>query len=423
MATSPPAVPSWREFPHYTVVAMTAVLSIVVTVAWTSGVEVSPLFANAMLGRGQLWRLVTSILPHGGWMHLAFNVYWLWVFGTFVERVWGPARTLALILVLAVGSSAWEYALLSGGVGLSGVGYGMFGLLWVLSRKDERFAHALDQRTTQIFVGWFFFCIVTTLSDVFPVANVAHGVGAVLGALIGFAMTGAGRRRLIVTAIAVIVLGGVGGATVARPIVNLSSYAGLDECKRGYDAYQEKRIEESVYWYRKAVKYRSIPGLCWSGLAFGEQQSGRLPQALDAYRRGADAGDGYAQKALGDAYSEGRDGLPKSDAQAIFWYRKAADNGSAAAQNDLAWLYLEASDPSLRNSVDALTYAKKAVSSKDGSSNAYYLDTLAAAYHANKEYDRALHTQQQAVTLNPAESDFKSRLQKYECAATGKACS
>ena len=40
-------------------------------------------------------RLLTSALPHGGIVHLLFNVIWLWIFGTAIEAVWGPVRTLA----------------------------------------------------------------------------------------------------------------------------------------------------------------------------------------------------------------------------------------------------------------------------------------------------------------------------------------
>jgi membrane associated rhomboid family serine protease len=124
--------PKLTEISHYPVVAGTALLAVGVTVAWWAKVDISPLFETAMIRRGELWRLVTSILPHGGILHLVFNVYWLWVFGTFVEEVYGHLKTAALVLLFAVGSGAWEFAIAVGGIGLSGVGYGLFGLLWIL---------------------------------------------------------------------------------------------------------------------------------------------------------------------------------------------------------------------------------------------------------------------------------------------------
>src|SRR5262249_49771910 len=127
-----PNVPTWKEFPRYPVVSGVAQLAVGVTIAWWSGINISPLFENAEIRRGQIWRFVTSILPHLGILHLAFNLYWLWVLGTTVERVYGHFRTALLILLLALGSGSFDFAFSQGGVGLSGVGYGLFGLLYVV---------------------------------------------------------------------------------------------------------------------------------------------------------------------------------------------------------------------------------------------------------------------------------------------------
>jgi membrane associated rhomboid family serine protease len=71
-----------------------------------------------------------------------------------LEEAFGPWKALGLILLLAAGSSA-EYAYAVGSVGLSGVGYGLFGLVWVLSHRDERFRGAIDGQTVALFIFWF----------------------------------------------------------------------------------------------------------------------------------------------------------------------------------------------------------------------------------------------------------------------------
>jgi len=167
--------PKLTEVPRYPVVAGTALLAIGVTVAWWTKVDISPLRENAMIRHGEIWRLVTSIFPHVGWLHLAFNIYWLWALGTLVEETFGHLKTAALIVLFALGSGAWQYSLGGGGVGLSGVGYGLFGLLWILSRRDEGFKDVIDGPTIQLFVGWFFFCIVATFTHYMEVGNIAHG--------------------------------------------------------------------------------------------------------------------------------------------------------------------------------------------------------------------------------------------------------
>src|SRR5262249_22733972 len=130
--------------------------------------------------------LVSNIFPHGGALHLIFNVYWLWILGTRLEEELGHVVTLVIVLVLAVGSSAAQYAFSVGGIGLSGVGYGVVGCLAVLRRHDSRFRDAIDNRTFLVFIVWFFVCVLATVTNVMPIGNFAHGGGLVLGLLIGY---------------------------------------------------------------------------------------------------------------------------------------------------------------------------------------------------------------------------------------------
>src|SRR5439155_25951067 len=116
---------------------------------------IGPLVMDARAWHGQPWRLASSALPHIDLIHLAFNLYWLWVFGTLVESVLGHWATAGLMLLFAVGSCAAEYALFDGGVGLSGIGYALFGMLWVLAPRDPRFAGAVDRQVIALFLGWF----------------------------------------------------------------------------------------------------------------------------------------------------------------------------------------------------------------------------------------------------------------------------
>ena len=70
-----------------------------------------------------------------------------------------------------------------------------------------------------------------------------------------------------------------------------------------------------------------------------EKGRGGLPkddvQALNWYRKAADAGEAYSMTKLGMMYQNGRGGLPQDNAQAASWYRKAAENGDADAQSAL----------------------------------------------------------------------------------------
>jgi GlpG protein len=280
-----PSVPRWKEIPKYPVVFGVALLAIGVTLAWWTGTNISSLVENAQIRRGQFWRFATSVLPHLDIFHLAFNLYWLWVLGTVVERVYGHLRTVLLLLLFAVGSSSWDFALAQGGVGLSGVGYGLFGFLYVLSRYDERFKDSLDKRTVNLFIGWFFICIFITATHIFNVANVAHSAGGIFGLLLGYAFVLPTRRTVIASTVAALTLFGFCGATFGRPFINLSSNGGYEEAHWGYDALIANRNAEAIRWYRDAVKYQPRVASFWFNLGIAYQRSQDDTAASSAYQQ------------------------------------------------------------------------------------------------------------------------------------------
>jgi len=45
------------------------------------------------LGKLQIWRFVTYMFLHGGFFHLFFNMFGLYMFGSRLEALWGPKRS------------------------------------------------------------------------------------------------------------------------------------------------------------------------------------------------------------------------------------------------------------------------------------------------------------------------------------------
>jgi membrane associated rhomboid family serine protease len=78
------------------------------------------------------WQLATYALLHGGALHLAFNMYGLWMFGSELERLWGPRRLLQYYVVCVLVAGLVQLVVASDAavpyptVGASG---GLFGLL------------------------------------------------------------------------------------------------------------------------------------------------------------------------------------------------------------------------------------------------------------------------------------------------------
>jgi membrane associated rhomboid family serine protease len=78
------------------------------------------------------WQLGSYAFLHGGLMHLAFNMYGLWLFGSELERVWG-ARRLSVFYAVSVLVAALVQlgvtATLGSDTPTVGASGGLFGLL------------------------------------------------------------------------------------------------------------------------------------------------------------------------------------------------------------------------------------------------------------------------------------------------------
>lgn len=83
---------------------------------------------NQLIVRGEWWRLLTAIFLHADFLHIAFNSYALYVFGTRLESIFGQGRFLTLYLLSGISGSALSFALSSrASVGASGAIFGLVG--------------------------------------------------------------------------------------------------------------------------------------------------------------------------------------------------------------------------------------------------------------------------------------------------------
>jgi len=143
----------------------------------------------ALVARGEYHRMVTAAFLHAGLLHLAFNMFALYLFGSQVEHVVGPARFGALYLLAAVGGSALSHYFgpaTTYGVGASGAVFGVMGAFYVIGR-----ARGLD--TSQV-AGLI--ALNLLLGAAVPrIDNAAHVGGLVTGAAVAAGYEYARRLR------------------------------------------------------------------------------------------------------------------------------------------------------------------------------------------------------------------------------------
>ena len=73
------------------------------------------------------YQLVTHMFAHGGLLHLFFNMFVLWMFGTMLERSWGPRRFFIFYFACGLAAGVAQLLLTNApAVGASGAIMGLF---------------------------------------------------------------------------------------------------------------------------------------------------------------------------------------------------------------------------------------------------------------------------------------------------------
>ena len=60
----------------------------------------------------KFWQLLTHMFMHGGILHLAFNMFALWMFGSAIESIFGSRRFLFFYLTCGLGAAIAQISFL-----------------------------------------------------------------------------------------------------------------------------------------------------------------------------------------------------------------------------------------------------------------------------------------------------------------------
>jgi membrane associated rhomboid family serine protease len=93
------------------------------------------------IAAGEYYRLVTAMFLHYGILHVAMNMWALWVLGRSLEATLGPLRFLALYLVAGVGGNVAAYLFSNPAAATAGAStaiFGLFAALFVIMRRLGR---------------------------------------------------------------------------------------------------------------------------------------------------------------------------------------------------------------------------------------------------------------------------------------------
>ena len=173
------------------------------------------------IAKGQIWRLLTPVFVHGtgqtlffDFLHIFFNMYWMYWIGTRIEVQFGLKMYLALFLTTGIASilvplvvptaGLLGIAGLAGGpvVGMSGVVFGVIGFGWCKMKTKPSVGILITPFILMFSVGWILFGIVTAQAAagsspdagiMGDISHLAHLVGFLTGALFAYVHTSLGK--------------------------------------------------------------------------------------------------------------------------------------------------------------------------------------------------------------------------------------
>lgn len=198
----------------YTIIAICVV---VFAAQWITGLNNGPVTSSLWYagaygypGLYEPWRMLTTAFVHGNILHIALNMYTLWIFGIVLEPMLGRTRYAVLFVLSAIAGSVGVYLLADPRqpvVGASGAIFGMMAALLIIQRH-------LGGPITQLLVLVGINLVISFLPG-FGIAWQAHVGGLVGGALVGliYMQTRARSRRplqiilIVVLAIVLVLLG------------------------------------------------------------------------------------------------------------------------------------------------------------------------------------------------------------------------
>ena len=146
-------------------------------------------FNQTFLIDNQWWRLISPILIHFSFAHLAFNCLWLYILGEKIERVDSKTVFIMIVIISSICSNFLQYYWTNSSLfgGFSGVIYGLLGFCMILEMESKNVRYELPPALYVFMIVWLLLGFFNIL-DMFgfgKVANFAHLGGLVSGMMFG----------------------------------------------------------------------------------------------------------------------------------------------------------------------------------------------------------------------------------------------
>jgi membrane associated rhomboid family serine protease len=144
---------------------------------------------GVMVGDFEPWRLLTAVFVHASILHIALNMYTLWIFGIVLEPLLGRARYAVLFLLSGLAGSVGVLLMAPPDVAVVGASGAIFGMMSALLIVQRHLGGPITQLLVLVGIN-----LVISFLPGMGIAWQAHIGGLVGGAIVGLIYTQTRRR-------------------------------------------------------------------------------------------------------------------------------------------------------------------------------------------------------------------------------------
>lgn len=144
---------------------------------------------------GEVWRLVTAIVLHGGWLHLLFNLVALVQLGALTEWIYGPRRMFSFFVICGIsgnvvsmmGNGSWLLGQVGASGSLFGLGGVILGLAWF---GADPWSTQLRLRVARVLTFCLIFSLLLgTIPELLGLPKIIDNWAHIGGLVMGFALS------------------------------------------------------------------------------------------------------------------------------------------------------------------------------------------------------------------------------------------
>lgn len=150
---------------------------------------------NPLIYSGEFWRLITYAFLHGGIIHIAFNMYGLYIIGPQIQQIYGVGKYLSIYIISCITASLLGVIASPSAVSVGASG-GIFGLMGALLAFAIVERHSMEKRYISSLMQVIIINLIIGLS-LRNIDNFGHIGGLLGGIIMGYFTYKLKKRNLI----------------------------------------------------------------------------------------------------------------------------------------------------------------------------------------------------------------------------------